>query len=67
MMSNSTSKLMPIVSVGNAESFRKHVLKPLLAFGLAEMTVKDKPNSRYQKYRLTPDGIKVVIPVIDTV
>ena len=34
------------------ENFRKSYLKPSLDAGLIEMTLPDKPNSRYQKYRL---------------
>jgi ATP-dependent DNA helicase RecG len=31
-------------------------IKRLLAKALIEMTMPDKPNSRLQKYRLTPEG-----------
>jgi DNA-binding PadR family transcriptional regulator len=36
--------------------FRDQVLNPLLAEGLVEMTVPNKPNSRLQRYRLTDKG-----------
>jgi Fic family protein len=38
------------------KSFRERYLKPALADGLIEMTIPGKPNSRLQKYRLTPKG-----------
>ena len=38
------------------ESFRLLYLHPALAAGLIERTLPDKPNSRLQKYRLTPKG-----------
>jgi Fic family protein len=40
---------------GDTRSFKRHI-DPLLADGLIEMTVPDKPNSRLQKYRLTNKG-----------
>ena len=36
--------------------FIRNYIQPALAKGLIEMTVPDKPNSRLQKYRLTPKG-----------
>ena len=43
---------------------RKHLkeryLKPVFALGLVEMTLSGKPNSRFQKYRLTAKGKKRV-------
>lgn len=36
--------------------FIRNYIKPALAQRLIEMTVPDKPNSRLQKYRLTPVG-----------
>jgi Fic family protein len=40
---------------GDSRAFKRHI-EPLLAEGLIEMTVPDKPNSRIQKYRLTIEG-----------
>ena len=38
------------------DHFRKAFLLPALQAGLIEMTVPDKPRSRNQRYRLTPEG-----------
>ena len=40
----------------NREHFRKTYLVPALELGVIEMTLPDKPNSRSQRYRLTPLG-----------
>jgi hypothetical protein len=36
--------------------FRKFYLEPLLAAGWLAMTIPDKPTSRLQRYRTTPEG-----------
>lgn len=41
------------------ENFRKFYLRPALDSGLIEMTIPDKPNSKFQKYRLTEKGRKL--------
>ena len=38
------------------DHFRKAYLLPALQAGLIEMTIPDKPRSRNQRYRLTPEG-----------
>ncbi|MDR0536339.1 MAG: Fic family protein [Puniceicoccales bacterium] len=40
---------------GDSRAFKRHIA-PLIATGLIEMTVPEKPNSRLQKYRLTDTG-----------
>lgn len=41
------------------EHFRKTYIKPAIKEGFIEMTIPDKPNSRFQKYRLTSKGEKL--------
>jgi ATP-dependent DNA helicase RecG len=40
--------------------FRTTYQQPAIVQGLIEMTIPDKPNSRLQKYRITPKGIAFV-------
>ncbi|WP_429044537.1 RNA-binding domain-containing protein [Aeromonas veronii] len=58
---HSRDELMGLMSLKNAEHFRKHYLKAALEItpALVEMTVPDKPTSRNQKYRLTSLGLQV--------
>ena len=49
-------ELMTFVGRSNRSKFREQVLAPLLAQGLVEMTIPDKPNSSKQRYRLTTAG-----------
>jgi hypothetical protein len=37
-------------------TFKAIYLRPKLVEGFIEMTIPDKPNSRLQRYRLTPAG-----------
>lgn len=45
------------LSLQSLANFRERYLIPALAAGLIERTIPDKPNSRIQKYRLTPIGL----------
>jgi ATP-dependent DNA helicase RecG len=50
------TELQDAVGLTHREHFRKAYLLPALETGLIEMTQPDKPNSRSQRYRLTPAG-----------
>ena len=47
---------MELSGKSNRTKFRDQVLKPLLAEGLIEQTIPDKPTSSKQRYRLTAKG-----------
>jgi hypothetical protein len=47
---------MSALSLKDRMHFVHAYLTPALHDGLIEMTIPDKPNSRLQKYRLTPTG-----------
>lgn len=49
-------ELMAIAGRADRTKFRDQVLKPLLAEGLLEMTIPDKPTSSKQRYRTTDKG-----------
>lgn len=48
--------LMIIAERSDRTKFRNQILKPMLDAGWVEMTLPEKPNSRLQKYRITPAG-----------
>lgn len=50
------SALMQATGRTNRTKFRDQVLQPLLADGLVEMTIPDKPTSSKQRYRTTAKG-----------
>ena len=49
-------RLQTALGLRARKNFRLLYLAPALADGLIEMTIPSKPNSRLQKYRLTPKG-----------
>ncbi len=52
----SRKQIQEKLGLRDEKHFRKAYQQPALAQGLIEMTIPDKPNSRLQKYRLTPKG-----------
>ncbi len=50
------SELQEALGLKHEDHFRAAFLRPALEGGWIEMTIPDKPNSRLQKYRLTPTG-----------
>lgn len=52
----SREELQDKVGINNRDYFRKSYLNKALQLELVEMTIPDKPNSKNQKYRLTPKG-----------
>lgn len=53
----SRKEIQRILGLKDENHFRTAYLQPAIAAGLIEMTVADKPQSRLQKYRVTPKGI----------
>jgi ATP-dependent DNA helicase RecG len=51
--------LMKIMQLKERRTFARNYIQPALKAGLIEMTIPDKPNSRLQKYRLTPLGLNI--------
>lgn len=52
----SAAELRQALGLSDAKSFRRRYLRPALDAGFIEMTVPDKPHSRFQRYRLTEQG-----------
>lgn len=50
------NELMSALEIQNKSHFRKSYLMPALELKLIEMTLPEKPTSRYQQYRLTALG-----------
>jgi predicted HTH transcriptional regulator len=56
----SSGELRRILGIKHRPTFRDNYLHPALKKGLIEYTMPAKPNSRLQKYRLTPAGEAVL-------
>ncbi|MFA5810432.1 MAG: ATP-binding protein, partial [Thermoleophilia bacterium] len=56
----SSGELRSALRIRHRPTFRANYLHPALAAGWIEYTLPDKPNSRLQKYRLTPEGEKAL-------
>jgi len=52
----SRAEIQKKLKLKDAEHLRQKYIKAALEAGMIEMTIPDKPNSRLQKYRLTPLG-----------
>jgi Fic family protein len=52
--------LMKALDLSHRPTFRNNYLHPALDQGFIEMTIPDKPNSRLQKYRITPKGMGLI-------
>jgi len=48
--------LQKALNLRDRKSFRERYLQPALDAGLISRTIPDRPNSRLQRYQLTPDG-----------
>ena len=55
------SEMQQLLGLRHEDSFRAIYLVPSLKAGLIEMTIPDKPNSRFQKYRLTKKGMTLLV------
>ena len=58
----STSELLGILGYQSRTGNFKRALEKLLEAGWIEMTIPDKPTSRFQKYRLTKKGRALILP-----
>lgn len=52
----SRQALQTSMGLKNADHFRRAYILPAIAAGCLEMTLPEQPNSRLQRYRLTPMG-----------
>jgi DNA-binding PadR family transcriptional regulator len=50
------TELQAALGLRSQANFRERYLLPALATGLIERTIRDKPRSRLQRYRLTEKG-----------
>lgn len=63
---HSAQELLAALQLSNAYlNYKRHIV-PLLERGLIAMTIPDKPQSRLQRYRLTPEGRALLAAVQTT-
>jgi Fic family protein len=56
----SALSLMKSLGLSHRPTFRNSYLHPAIKNGFIEMAIPDKPNSRLQKYQITPKGIALL-------
>ena len=56
----SVKELLALAGRTNRTKFKQRFLGNLRIDGVLEWTIPDKPNSRFQKYRLTAKGVRLV-------
>jgi ATP-dependent DNA helicase RecG len=56
----SRKQLQEALLLKGRANFEERYLKPALEAGMVELTIPDKPNSRLQRYRLTPKGVALL-------
>ena len=56
----SRSEILNFLGIGNQTKNFTTNITPLLENGIIELTIPDKPQSRFQKYRLTEKGKKLL-------
>ena len=56
----SVKELLALAGRTNRTKFKQRFLGNMRIDGVLEWTIPDKPNSRFQKYRLTAKGRKLV-------
>ncbi|MCG2774724.1 MAG: hypothetical protein L6406_03495, partial [Desulfobacterales bacterium] len=56
----SDKELLQELQLKHKLTFRMHYLKPAIEAGLIELTIPEKPKSRFQKYRPTKKGHEIL-------
>jgi transcriptional regulator CtsR len=56
----SGKELIEELKLKHKPTFRMNYLKPAIEAGLIELTIPEKPKSRFQKYRLTKKGYEIL-------